>query len=335
MEALQYLQKSWKEFVQLQQIMDNNKIVARENSANLERSKIAFAASISLYSHLIPELESNLFISSEKIAAQQILQQFIALKDVLQNVQELEENDSLQQINIQKAIYALISISLHLGKMQKDPSKLKHFMESNQIVHACFETVLLCMSCSSEIVQNFGIYIFREATKCSCDEEAMKDLVQSMLLFLDDSKDSASKAIVSFLADYISKDTSFFPYLFERADQTENQPLRHNALAILTEIFKIQANVQDKNLQHLLASFLLARLHDEDLALRMNAVELFKRVEMEHIIPKLVSLEMHRNDTVRAAAHKSLLKILEYHTESPRVILLLIDAVRFVEYYSF
>lgn len=202
-------------------------------------------------------------------------------------------------------------------------------METHQIVQACFDSILLCLAHQHTEIQNIGIYIFREATRVLCDDQMLKELVHSMLLVLDDSKDSASKAVVSFLAEYISKNSSFLPLLFERADQTENQPLHQNALSILTETFKIQSQLpMDEQVQRMLANFLLARLHDEDLAQRLNATELFARIDLEFIVPKLVSLEMHRDARVRATAHKSLQKIFEQNTESPTVLMIAIDSVR-------
>ncbi len=101
-------------------------------------------------------------------------------------------------------------------------------------------------------------------------------------------------------------------------------------MLIIQELFNLgaQATIIDTPLYHTLADYLLSRLHDEDLASRVNASQLFVHMPLEYVLPKLVSLELHKNDTIRAAAHKSILNILLHYTDSPVAVMKLIDTVK-------
>jgi hypothetical protein len=78
----------------------------------------------------------------------------------------------------------------------------------------------------------------------------------------------------------------------------------------------------------LISEELLHRIHDDELSMRTKASELFKNLDPHFIIPKLISLENHRIDKVRSAAHASLLEIFNSQLESEIPFIVLINALR-------
>lgn len=109
---------------------------------------------------------------------------------------------------------------------------------------------------SEETIHYLAVQLLQRALTTGVNQEGGIDtLVQSMLALLDESRDATSKAVVGFLAEYAArylhlslcchlyffsarKPEAILDDLFMRLDDPDKMK-RHNALDILTEIFKI------------------------------------------------------------------------------------------------
>eukprot|EP01080_Neovahlkampfia_damariscottae_P000814 gene814-9064_t len=227
-------------------------------------------------------------------------------------IQKLSGNEHENSIeNEKKLLHLLLIVCLTIEKIG---NKI-----GDQLI---YETVSTTIQSKDEEVQTLSTYLLRKVLKSSIDSNRMGEIVENLFNLLD-TKDSASKATTVLLADYIIQNPMIgLSMLFKRIDNKEK---RRNGLNVLAEVFKMKNKIKEnRELNKMISNELLHRIHDEELSMRTKATELFKNLDPNFIIPKIVSLEGNRDEKVRSAAHASLLDIFnsKLDDENPFIILI-------------
>lgn len=180
------------------------------------------------------------------------------------------------------------------------------------------------------------------------DSPAASGLISStseqLLDMLSQSRDGASHCVVELVSQAaVDRPHIIVPSLFRLLTQG-TKAARQNAMDVLAALPRLGDNTEDdeeadremdaKDRSHAdkmavllrtLANHLLLHLHDEELQVRMQAADLFSRVNPEDVMGPLVGICIQADPTGRryASATGALLSVVASHRESADVLLLM------------
>jgi hypothetical protein len=306
-------------------------------TTNSEYVQKILGALWNMYSMYLVE-DSSLFLPKKKNIHDHITALLIEAEQLQINTRDTTTTDPIND----QILFILTACCLLLGKVS---GKKRQKLLSTVVTSTASQTVTLQqllvnvvsygIRSSNSNIQTLSIYLFRDVLAIG-DMMSHNELFnEDNLLSLLDQHDSTSKTVAAFVAEYVINNPTHLSHIFTRIDSSSN---RRNALLVLSEIFKLFQNVPKElpQIDHFMkqvADHLLQRLDDDELATRSHAAELFSQLEPEYIMPRIVGLELNRNEKIRSAAHLALTHILIHHTDSSHVFSVLIDAIRYVIYH--
>lgn len=118
--------------------------------------------------------------------------------------------------------------------------------------------------------------------------------------------------------------------VFEQADQLAGsaEPGRSDSSAGEFSASKAASMASSRVLDKRLCEELLARLHDEDIGLRVKAARLFGRVQPAFVAPRLCRMMGSRDDRVRSAAGSAIVTLMSDAIDTVDAALVLLDCIR-------
>ncbi|ELR16027.1 HEAT repeat domain containing protein [Acanthamoeba castellanii str. Neff] len=222
----------------------------------------------------------------------------------------------------------LVCLSLLLGRMSK--AEIKAAMANAHLADFVYGELPKQLRAPDEANQILAVHILRSVLVLEMGSEKLGGIASSLLLLLE-GKDGVSAAIIGFIAEYAaSHPEGILEDIFRRLDSTDKTQRGH-ALAILVEVFKIDAKLaqgggrRSTELSKRLADHLLKRLYDTELTLRLEASALFANLEPRDIVPALVRLVYDKDARVRSAADQALLALMQGHPDVTGTVSILLD----------
>ncbi|KAI5080828.1 hypothetical protein GOP47_0004011 [Adiantum capillus-veneris] len=158
------------------------------------------------------------------------------------------------------------------------------------------------------------------------------DTVAPLLMDLLDERDSTSKAVVGFVADYfaINPRAPEMERLFGLLG-SDNLAQRQNALGVLSELLNVLSSSDHDTtnaVRQCVAVHLLKRLGDTELANRVEVSQLLSKLDPEFVLPALIQHVYSRDEKVRSAASAAIISLLKDHGDTCVVLCVLLDSTR-------
>ncbi|XP_010257323.1 PREDICTED: uncharacterized protein LOC104597470 isoform X2 [Nelumbo nucifera] len=246
------------------------------------------------------------------------------------------EHSANKNSGIGTNIFFLTCISLLLGRLDNKQFEIAISEYGSHI--SC--VVLSQLQCIDEDVIEIAVCILKETIfkKISSGRNIFDtrqlEAVMPLLLNLLDERDSPTRAVVMLTAECCSMfaksgDGWCVQEVLKRL-VSGNISQRQNAMNVVSELIHISldsVNLLSHSMWQDIANHLLECLEDKELTLRVQASNLFPKIDPPFVLPKLVRLVYSPNKAVQSSASDALIAVLKHHNQNLEVMVLLLDCL--------
>ena len=176
--------------------------------------------------------EEDYQYSNPKEATEHLISLFSIINSSLENLENKDGSEKVYRV--------LLSISLVMGKMEKD--QVTKFLEKNE--KELLQILMSCFRSKEEKVTNVSIELIQRIFPKN-DKSDQFGLVESMFSLIE-TEDSVSSAVIGFLAMHSAQNPdTLIKNLFSRIDSKKTIE-RKNSIRIISKLFEIIENQENK-----------------------------------------------------------------------------------------
>ncbi|XP_043692010.1 uncharacterized protein LOC122642563 isoform X2 [Telopea speciosissima] len=247
-----------------------------------------------------------------------------------------EESLKNKDGGIETTKFFLNCIALLLGRLDSKRFKIAMSEYRLQISRLLFSQL---QSTDEDVIEG-AVCILREiilkanyssSTQSSLPDTQHMEAVLPLLLNLLDERENPARAVVLLTAECcsINRDGQCLKDVLKRI-ASENLSQRRNALNVISELVCMSLESEDllsPPMWQDIAKHLLECLGDEELMIRVEASNLFPKIDPFLVLPALVRLVYSPDERVQSSASDAVAAVLKYHNQNVKVILILLDCL--------